>query len=136
MERARRFLPEPLTVLHNLVDQLQGFSSRPDIGIETGLIERMIRFYTGDPIVKVAVTSTFFGDQHGIPNISDATSCIIHVAGNDIFYTVDGTSPNPAGDSLIQAGSIVTLTGVKTITGFQFISTAGNSATLFITYYT
>jgi hypothetical protein len=136
MRRARRFLPEPLTVLHYLVDQLQGFSSREDVGIETGLIDRMIRAFIGDPITETSLTSTGTSNVIGLPNTADALSAIIHVSGADIYYRVDGLPPNAAGDNLVQAGSIITLTGQRTLTAFQFCSAIGSSATLYVTFYT
>jgi len=136
MRPAETFLPDPLTVLHWLVDQSQGFGTRPDYGIKLGLIDRMLRQYQGDPCGYQTATSTYRGNQSGIPRVDEATSCIIYVAGNDIYYRVDGESPNPNGDQTIQEGSTVTLTGQPSMTAFQFIATSVETATLYITYYT
>lgn len=135
MERASRFLPDPLSTLHWIVDQVQGFSTRPDVGIERGLITRLVCAFAADPIVEKSYTSANTTVQVGLDNIADALSCTIHVAGNDIYYRVDGSNPNPAGDQLIQNGSIITLTGTKSMLGFQFISVSAEPATLYVTYY-
>lgn len=136
MDRAKRFLPDPLTVLHYLTDMQQGFSTRPDVGVERGLIARMLSWYQGDPIVENTVTSTGTGNIGILPVVADAQSCTIYVSGNDIYWRLDGTAPNAAGDQVAQEGSIITLTGYRTLTGFQFIAVSGETATLYVTYFT
>lgn len=135
MQNARRFLPDPLTALHYLIDVQNGFSTRPDIGIERGLIARMLSFYQGDPIVESILTSTGPSAPTGLPNISDSQSVSIYVAGNDINYRMDGLPPLAAGDSVIQEGSTVTLTGTKSMTAFQFAAATAATATLYCTFY-
>lgn len=136
MQPARRFLPDPLTTLHWLVDQVNGFGSREDVGLQSGLIERMVRSYLGDPITEVPLTSAGPSSPTGLPNQSAALAAILHVSGNDIYYRTDGLPPNPAGDNLVTNGSIITLTGQRTLTAFQFASTSAATATVYCTFYT
>jgi len=135
MQPARRFLPDPLTVVQYLVDMQNGFSTRPDIGIERGLIARMISAYQGDPISEVILTSTGPAAPTGLPNVADSQSVTLYVAGNSINYRVDGANPLATGDSVIQQGSTVTLTGTKTMTAFQFAAVSAETATVFATFY-
>jgi hypothetical protein len=135
MRPAKRFLPDPLAVMHYLVDMQNGFSTRPDLGVERGLIARMLSWYQGDPIVEKIYTSTGPTVPVGIDNIADSQSVQIYVAGNSINYRLDGAAPLAAGDSVIQEGSTVTLTGTKSMTAFQFASTGPGTATLYATFF-
>jgi len=136
MRRAHRFLPDPLSVLHYLVDEAQGFSSRPDVGIERGLIARMISAFQGDPIVESVLTSTGPSNPVGLPNVSDSQSAVGYVSGADIYYRTDGNLPLAAGDSVIQEGATFNLTGTKTMTAFQFASAGPGVETVYIPFYT
>lgn len=135
MKRAHTFLPDTLSALHYLVDIDQGFSTRPDVGIERGLIARMISAFQGDPISESVLTSAGPGNPIGLPNVADSQSCVIYVAGNDINYRTDGAVPLATGDSVAQNGATITLTGTKTMTAFQFAAISVEAATLFVTFY-
>jgi len=135
MDRARTYLPDVLSAVHYLFDMNQGFSTRPDVGVERGLIARMLSFYQGDPIVEKIYTSTGPGNPIGLDNISDSQSVVLYVAGNDINYRSDGLAPLVAGDSVIQEGSTVTIYGTKSIQAFQFAAISAETATVFATFY-
>lgn len=135
MRRAERFLPDVTTVLHYLVDMQNGFSTRPDVGVERGLIARMLSWYQGDPIVEKVYTSTGPSAPTGIDNIADSQSAQIYVSGNSINYRMDGQPPLSAGDSVIQEGSTVTITGTRSMTAFQFASTGPGTATIYCTFF-
>ena len=135
MRPAKRFLPDPLTVLHYLVDMQNGFSTRPDIGVERGLIARMLSWYQGDPIVEKVYTSTGPTAPVGLDNIADSQSVSLYVAGNNIIYRLDGAAPLSAGDSVIQEGSTVTLTGTRSMTAFQFAAQTATTATVYATFF-
>jgi hypothetical protein len=108
---------------------------RANRGTMVPLYTRMMRAFMGDPVFYGTIVSTGTGDVHGLPDYPDVRQCVIHVAGNDIIYRVDGQAPTPAGDQTIQVRSVVTLTGLPTIKGFQFASAIAANATIFFTYY-
>lgn len=95
----------------------------------------MVRTYLGDPITEQVLTSTGPSSPTGLPNFAAAQTVVIHVSGNDIYYRVDGLPPLTTGDNLVTNGSIITVTGQRTITAFQFASTDAVTATCFATYY-
>lgn len=108
---------------------------RANRGTMVPLYTRLMRAFQGDPVFYGTLVSTGTGNVLTLPDYPDVRSCVIYVAGNDIIYRADGTSPNPAGDQTIQRGSTVTLTGLPTIKGFQFASAVAGNATIFFTYY-
>jgi hypothetical protein len=104
-------------------------------GTMVPLYTRMMRYFAGDPVSYQALVSTGTGNVQVLPDYPDVRQVVAYVAGNDILYRVDGGIPNPAGDQRIQQGSTITLTGMPTIKGFQFVSAVAGNATLFCTYY-
>ena len=133
--------------LSNELDELVGLnpqdrSSQADVddprgerGTMVPLYTRFMRANAGDPCGYQTITSTGTGNVQTLQNVPDARQALIHVAGNDILYRVDGAPPTAAGDQRIQQGSVVTLTGKPTILGFQFVSAVAGNATIFVTYY-
>ncbi len=108
---------------------------RPGQGTMVPLYTRLLRAFSGDPVLYGTIVSTGTGDVHTLPDHADARQAVIHVAGNNILYRVDGLPPTPAGDQTVQQGSVLTLTGQPTIKGFQFASAVAGNATIFFTYY-
>jgi hypothetical protein len=112
------------------------FSGQEEVGLWGGLLLRLYRFLGGDPSVAVAVTSAGSADPHGLPDNVPAHSAVLHVQGNAVAYTMDGTVPLAASSPQISEGSIITLTGQPSIKGFQFCSAVAGAATITGYYYT
>lgn len=64
-----------------------------------------------------------------------ARSATIQVQGAAIRYTVDGTTPTAAVGHRADPGAIITLSGLATLRGFQWISEAAVNNTLAITVW-
>ena len=119
----------------DLLSRRPNFSSRPDIGLESGLIRRLLAWFAGNPIDCRKLTSAGPSAPTGLPYINGMQTAVLFVAGNNINYRVDGQVPTVAGDQQIQAGSTVTLTGIESINAFQFAAVTAVTATVFVTYY-
>lgn len=111
------------------------FTGQEHTGVLGGLLLRLARFLGGDPALYVLVTSTGTGNPQGLPDSTTMQTAVLHVQGNPIAYRVDGGTPNPATDAIVQVGSVLTLTGFPTMKGFQFCSTVAAPATLVGAYY-
>lgn len=98
------------------------------VGIVGGLLHRLYRYLGGDPSAPVNVVSTGTADVHGLPDNTPASSATLHVQGNGIAYTLDGTVPVAATSPQLPPGTVFELTGQPSLKAFQFCSlVAGNA---------
>jgi len=108
---------------------------RGERGTMVPLYTRLMRAYAGDPLLEIIPTSTGPAQVMTLGNPADARQAVIYVSGGNIIYRVDGVPPLAAGDSVIQQGSTITLTGKPTILGFQAAAQSAGLVTLFCTFY-
>lgn len=122
---------------HQLLDFRREFDTREDIGPLVGLIARMMRFYLGNPIADFSATSTGPSNVQSLPVNSTARSATLYVSGNGIYYSEAGAVPGTQSLKQAPIGSVITLTGHESLTGFQFCATSTSvSAVLYGTFYT
>ena len=122
--------------LEELFDERRAFDSRPDVGPVDGLVRRMLRWFQGNPISDISVTSTGTGNVVSLPVESRAMSANLYVSGSNIYYSEAGAVPGVASLKQAQEGSTITIYGHEALTGFQFCSASSTAATLYGTFYT
>lgn len=125
----------PQGIVESLFDSRPVFDSREDIGAMTGYVERALRYFAGDPIRIVQVTSASFNAPQGLPDESRARSALVHITGAPCFYGTDGTSPVLTNGQTVPVGTIFTLTGQPTLRGFQFAAIALVACIANVTFY-
>jgi hypothetical protein len=99
------------------------FVGQEDVGLLGALLHRLARFLGGDPTGPCVVTSTGTGNPVGLPDNTPASGAVLHVTGNPIAYTLDGTVPVAATSAQLPVGAVIHLTGQPTLKAFQFCST-------------
>ena len=122
--------------IEELFAERRSFDSRPDVGPLDGLVRRMLRWFQGNPISDIAVTSTGTGNVQSLPIESRAMSANLYVSGSSIYYSEAGAVPGVASFKQAQEGSTITIYGHEALTGFQFCSASATSAVLYGTFYT
>lgn len=105
---------------HGLRRLATAFVAQEHVGILGGLLLRLARYLQGDPSAPFNVQSAGGGNSQ-LPDNVLAFSAVFVVTGGPILVRLDG-GLILANDMLIQAGSVVTLTGQPTIKGFRFTS--------------
>jgi hypothetical protein len=108
---------------------------RGERGTMVPLYTRLMRSFAGDPTQYYTGTSTGPTAIETLGNPVDARQAVLYVAGGNIIYRTDGSSPAAAGDQTIQQGSTITLTGKPSILGFQWAAAVAGSVTLYGTFY-
>jgi hypothetical protein len=113
----------------------RGWDTREDIGPAQGLISRMLRYFGGNPLTDWNATSTGPTNISPLAMTTIARSAQFYVSGGDIYFSLGGAAPGTVALQVIQQGSLVTLTGIESIHGFQFCSVGAGGATLYGTYF-
>jgi hypothetical protein len=121
--------------MESLFDRPAAFDSRPDIGNAVGIIERLARYLTGDPLTYQTATSANTTSPTVLPDEPRARSAVIQVISGSLFYRMDGSVPGAANEQSMAPGTIATLTGMASIKGFIFISTSATPCKISINYY-
>lgn len=128
-------LPGDITELEHWADSRQNFDIRPDIGVMTGIAERLLRYIGGDPVLYVSVTSANFSTPKTLPNEPRARLAVCQVLVNPCFYRTDGTIPATSNEQTLQVGDIIRLYGQPTIQGFIFQAVSISACILAVNFY-
>ena len=125
----------PVQDYEQLFEREQDFSSRPDIGMLPGLFERMARYFQGDPISPIVVSSTGVANLVSLPNEPRAKSAYLYVTAGAITWRVDGGQLVAGAGAQLATGASIVLTGQRSIQGFQFCSTLAGTTNVYGTYF-
>jgi hypothetical protein len=128
-------LEEFLSAVEAVFQARSGFSTRPDIGPASGLIQRELRYFMGNPIRYTAITSTGAINVQILKTDGRERSALCVVGGSAIVFRTDGTVPTSATDQTMNIGTTFLLTGIESIQGFSFSSNSVTPAVLYVNYF-
>lgn len=124
-----------MQAIEELFGAVASFDSRPDVGFAVGIIPRLARYVSGDPIKYFSVSSPSFNNPQILPDEPRAKSASCQVIGNPCFYRMDGTPPALANEQTLPVGAVFLLTGMPSIKGFTFVSTGIIASIIAVTYF-
>lgn len=127
------FIEELLEAFRNPPDAEGRGDPRAGVGTLTPLLVKFHAHYQGAPVGDAMQNVT---TAAGLPNIPpDAASVTIQVQGNPVRYTFTGTTPTPAVGLRADANATLTLRGMETLRGVQFVQEGAGAVTLAIVYW-
>ncbi len=127
--------PDPESYVEEMAYDRSGFDTRPDIGLPTGLVRRMLRYFQGNPVSYFLVSSPNNTTPTVLPDEPRAQSAVIQIIGARMIYRTDGTNPSTGTEQILPVGTIITLTGRETIKGFIFAAVGATQCSLAVNYF-
>ena len=64
-----------------------------------------------------------------------ASAAVIEVISNDIYYTIDGSTPSSTNGNRLNAGSILQLAGYQKVSQLRMLRNGSSDAVVDISYY-
>lgn len=71
----------------------------------------------------------------GNPARFRASAAIVELITNDIFYTIDGSTPSSTNGNRLSAGMILSLAGYQKVSQFRMLRNGSSDAVVDISYY-
>lgn len=128
-------LPDEMQAYGELFGQVSAYDSRADVGYAVGIVPRIARRISGDPVKYFTATSPNFNVSATLPDDPRAKSALCQVVGAPCFFRLDGTPPALAGEQTLPVGTMFLLTGVPSIKGFTFTATGIVACIITVNYF-